>query len=333
MGLFVSTTGLNVAIPELGITIVDPTTDRNMGSQFSSDEIERAASLTTAIQAGTLVWRKVAAGAIQPAADYDSNFLEIDEENTGPGQLNDRVVTFKDLPAGSSLGSPVALTPDSGNIDGVATSVARSDHQHNVPTAAAVTLDSTSTNAQGAASTFARSNHTHAVTSAAPIAQTPDNANAAGSAAGFAKADHVHNVPTGTPSTIGTANAQGAAAAFARQDHVHNHGAQTVGTLHAVATTSVAGFMSATDKTKLDAIVSKSGIVASGTFAGNPKKATVTFATAFASANYNISITGVDARTWTIESKVAASFIINANANTALTGDVYWQAMLNGEAG
>lgn len=271
MGLFVSTTGTTVDIPELGITITHPTTDFNVDAQFSSNEIERASTLTSLIQAGTLVWRKVAAGAIQTPSDYDSNYLEVDEENTGPGPSADRTVTFKDLGGGVTFASPVALSPDSGNIDGVSTSASRADHKHDLP-------------------------------AAAPVA-------------------------------IGTANSEGASSSVARADHVHDHGSQTTGTHHAVATTSVAGFMSATDKTKLNALVTKSGIVAAGTFAGNPKKATVTFSVAFASASYNVAITGADARTWTIESKVAGSFVISANANQALTGDVYWQAQLNGEVG
>ena len=61
---------------------------------------------------------------------------------------------------------------------------------------------------------------------------------------------------TGTPSTIGTANNTGVANAFARQDHVHDHGNQTNGSHHAAATTSVNGFMSSADKTKLDGITS-----------------------------------------------------------------------------
>lgn len=50
------------------------------------------------------------------------------------------------------------------------------------------------------------------------------------------------------PVTIGTVNADGAADSFARSDHVHAHGAQTDPTLHALATTIAAGFMSAADK-------------------------------------------------------------------------------------
>lgn len=105
------------------------------------------------------------------------------------------------------------------------------------------------------------------------------------------------------------------------------------GTEHANATTSVAGFMSSADKTKLNAVIYKSGIVAGGTFAGNPKKATITFSTAMPSTNYSIFISGTSARTWTYEAKTVNGFVINANANAALTGEVSWQAILNGEVG
>lgn len=59
----------------------------------------------------------------------------------------------------------------------------------------------------------------------------------------------------GTPVAIGTANSAGVASTAARSDHVHAHGDQTVGSLHAVATSSVNGFMSAADKAKSDARV------------------------------------------------------------------------------
>jgi len=272
MGLFVSTTGTSVSIPELGIEIVTPTTDRDLGGQFSSDDIEQATTLTTNIRNGTLVWRKVAAGAIQPATDYEANFLEIEEENIGVGLQADRTVTFKDLTGTAvTYATPVALTPDSGNVQGVAASVSRSDHKH--------------------------------------------------------------DVATSTPSSIGTANAEGSGSSFVRNDHVHDHGAQSTGTHHAVATSGLNGFMSSTDKIKLDALITKSGRVAAGTFTGSPKKATVTFTTAFSSTNYSVNVSGSDGRTWTIESKVAGSFVINANANQALTGEVFWQAQFDGEVG
>jgi hypothetical protein len=75
----------------------------------------------------------------------------------------------------------------------------------------------------------------------------------------------------------------------------------------------------------------KSGIVSAGSFAGNPKKATVTFSSAFPSTSYSITITGGNGRTWTYESKATGSFVINTNANSALSQEVSWQAIIVGE--
>lgn len=56
----------------------------------------------------------------------------------------------------------------------------------------------------------------------------------------------------GTPVAVGASNAAGAASTTSRSDHVHAHGDQAGGTLHATATSGSAGFLSATDKEKLD---------------------------------------------------------------------------------
>lgn len=144
---------------------------------------------------------------------------------------------------------------DQSNAAGTSANLARADHVHNIPTAAPITdLTPNSTNSQGSALTFAKSDHSHAIDSGVAVTQVPDQSNAAGTAASFAKSDHVHNIPSATPVQIGTANARGAAASFALSDHVHNHGNQTNGALHAVVTTTVNGFMSATDKVKLDSV-------------------------------------------------------------------------------
>lgn len=63
----------------------------------------------------------------------------------------------------------------------------------------------------------------------------------------------VDALATAVVSTVGTTNTEGVAASFARSDHVHDHGNQTSGTLHAAATGGANGFMSAADKTILDA--------------------------------------------------------------------------------
>jgi len=60
----------------------------------------------------------------------------------------------------------------------------------------------------------------------------------------------------GSPVAIGIANANGTSVLVARADHVHDHGALGGGTLHSVATGGTAGFMSSTDKAKLDGIAS-----------------------------------------------------------------------------
>ena len=55
MGLFVSTTGSNVSISELGIVIVHPAVDQEISAQFSSEEIKNAPTLTSNIRSGALV--------------------------------------------------------------------------------------------------------------------------------------------------------------------------------------------------------------------------------------------------------------------------------------
>lgn len=117
MGLFVSTTGVNVVLPELGIVVSHPTTDFEISAQFSAQEIEAADSLTTAITNGDLDWRKTAGGSIEPHLDYDPEYLLVAQANTG-GKREDRAVTFGDTllaksgrVAGASFsGSPKTAT-------------------------------------------------------------------------------------------------------------------------------------------------------------------------------------------------------------------------------
>jgi len=78
-------------------------------------------------------------------------------------------------------------------------------------------------------------------------------------------------------------------------------------------------------------LATKSGTVAGATFAGVPRKATVTFGTAFVSTAYSITITGENSRSWTYESKAAGGFVINANSGAAVAGEVSWQAIFTGE--
>lgn len=58
---------------------------------------------------------------------------------------------------------------------------------------------------------------------------------------------------TAAPVSVGVANDEGKAAELARSDHTHAHGAQSDPAMHAVASAANAGFLSAADKSKLDA--------------------------------------------------------------------------------
>ena len=59
-------------------------------------------------------------------------------------------------------------------------------------------------------------------------------------------------LPLGNPINIGTSNTPGTANSYPRSDHQHAHANQPGGTLHALVTQALAGFMSAVDKLKLD---------------------------------------------------------------------------------
>jgi hypothetical protein len=85
-------------------------------------------------------------------------------------------------------------------------------------------------------------------------------------------------------------------------------------------------------QTRKTILLTKSGAVSSGSFIGTPRKATVTFGTAFPTTSYSVVVTGSDARAFTVESKTTSGFTISANAVEALTGDVYWQCMEYGQS-
>jgi len=73
----------------------------------------------------------------------------------------------------------------------------------------------------------------------------------------------------------------------------------------------------------------KSGIVSNSTWTGTPLNYQVSFTSAFPSSNYSVTVTGGDARVWTVESVTVNGFIINSNSNTGLLYPTYWIATLN----
>jgi hypothetical protein len=73
----------------------------------------------------------------------------------------------------------------------------------------------------------------------------------------------------------------------------------------------------------------KSGVVSNTTLTGTPLNYQVTFTSAFPNTNYSVTVTGGDARVWTVESITVNGFIINSNSNTGLLYPTYWIATLN----
>ena len=73
----------------------------------------------------------------------------------------------------------------------------------------------------------------------------------------------------------------------------------------------------------------KSGIVSNSIFTGTPLNYQVNFTSAFPNTNYSVTVTGGDARVWTVESVTVNGFIINSNSNTGLLYPTYWVATLN----
>lgn len=151
------------------------------------------------------------------------------------------------------------------NDAGTDPEAARIDHRHKVDTAAPPNnaVQAGQSASEGTASTLARSDHTHRVACAAPSDVTKAAA-AEGVATTLARSDHKHDVSTAAAVELTDAsNAEGVATSLARSDHTHAHGARAGGTLHAVATSAAAGFMSAADKAKLDGLLEE--LVVQGT--------------------------------------------------------------------
>jgi hypothetical protein len=159
--------------------------------------------------------------------------------------------------------NPVLSDAGSPSAGGRATA-ARGDHQHIATTAAPGNASNGAAIAQGTSPSLARADHAHGFPApgAPPAVSTDAAAAAAGVSTKFAREDHAHVETTAAPTTISdSTNTQGTATSGVRSDHVHAHGNRGGGTLHAVASSSTAGFMSAADKAKLDLITDFSNLL------------------------------------------------------------------------
>lgn len=169
----------------------------------------------------------------------------------GPG-----IIVGADTVAVDFATGVVPVRADGGAV-GTGTKAAREDHRHDVQVGNPAVLHVGDTTSGGSGSSLALANHQHAVPAGLPVSVTKSTS-AEGVASTFARSDHKHDVSTAPAvSLTDTANGEGAAATLARSDHTHAHGDRDGGTLHAAATTTKAGFLSAADKVKLDGLAAE----------------------------------------------------------------------------
>lgn len=137
-----------------------------------------------------------------------------------------------DSPARHTVGTVIAtaapstITPDNANGAGIASTVAASDHTHQIVTDTPGDSAVGDTASKGVATSFARSDHTHgredfAVPGDAAVGDTADE----GVATTVARSDHQHGMPAWATTTeiadIAATETAGTSDTIARGDHVH----------------------------------------------------------------------------------------------------------------
>jgi len=135
---------------------------------------------------------------------------------------------------------------------------------------------------------------------------------------------------------IGGGNTEGTANSFARSNHDHTIRETNGPTDLTVGAITDGQFVKRSGTSLIGANRPgiKSGRVAAGTFAGNPKTATVTFGSAFASANYSVQLTveGTVSFAPRVTTPTTGGFVINMGANN-INGlvNTHWIAIPDGE--
>jgi microcystin-dependent protein len=127
--------------------------------------------------------------------------------------------------------TPGTIAPDDTATEGASSAVSRADHRHAI-TAATPGSVVVGAAAEGVATSFARSDHAHGVASAVPTTIAPDDTADEGAATTLARSDHRHAIVAATPGSIVVgAAAEGAATSFARSDHAHGVASAVPGTI------------------------------------------------------------------------------------------------------
>jgi hypothetical protein len=148
-----------------------------------------------------------------------------------------------------------------------------------------------------------------------------------------ARADHKHDVSTAAAVELtDSTNAEGAATSLARSNHTHAHGNRGGGTLHAAATTSVDGFMSAADKTAHDALVAAGPVrlttrtittaTATADDGDNNKQIEAACTTADCVITLDAGTEGTSFVVTAIDDEFFASFVAGATVTIESAGDI-----------
>jgi hypothetical protein len=226
-----------------------------------------------------------------------------------------------------SLNLATNTITNAGTINGVSITEHASRHNYGgadvLDTTGTVQAVTDATSAQGSAGGFALVGHTHAHGNRSGGAL---HALASASGAGFKPQS---NTAASTSPTNANDNTQGYA--------VGSTWINTVNSSCWVATSVATGAAVWKEMTNIAGLLRvKSGIVLAASFAGNPKKSTVTFGTAFPSAAYSVAlscVTGGVQYTPVLESYIAASFVINMGVNgISSLVQVNWTATASGES-
>lgn len=168
--------------------------------------------------------------------DQAGGTLHATATSATPGFMSNADKSKLDGIAPGATATPLSGTPPpnvaAASGAGTDTSAARSDHTHGHGDQAGGTLHATATPATPGFMSNADKGKLDGIApgaTATPLSSTP-------------------------PPSVAAASGAGTDTSAARSDHTHGHGNQAGGTLHSTATNATAGFMSAADKAKLDAL-------------------------------------------------------------------------------
>jgi hypothetical protein len=251
------------------------------------------------------------------------------------------------------------LDANSTNAAGSATSLARSDHSHAIDKTNGniTTVQGGASAAEGTGAGFSRRDHAHAVSTGTAVELT-DSANAEGTGTPLARASHTHahgnrgggalHAAVGNPATGAgfhpTANFTATTNPTVSNDGSQGYsaGSRWINTSNTTEWVCISAAVGAAIWVQVSNAAAgflphKAGRAAAASFAGSPRKVTVTFTTPFADTNYSVQLQPVtqNGSTFipTVESQLAGSFVINM-VTSSISNLLYvnWTATKSGES-